>query len=639
MFGIVLRPYKHEVIPHWLGRHVTLFYLPNSSTIIERLTGKRHRGFSGDLPTRLERLARAMSLPENMDVDYLIENHTHFRYYANFLPQSRVEYLRELMKGELASQIHLITGAMPSNISLHKNYMVCLNCFNYEESIAEAYIHLEHQIPNVFLCPHHGIELFETNIPINQLIKKYELFTVTQSEISLQPPKVVISDHIYKYVYMIAKDSLWLLETPIAPKGLDWIRQKYLQLLIHNDLATYSGRIRAGDLISQFLTFYPFELLSLLGCALDTNSNDNWLLRLVRKPRAAQHPIYHLLLINFLDVSLEDFFFKDFSNAPFGPGPWPCLNATCLRYKHRIICGVDISYSKQSGTPVGAFSCPHCNFAYSRMGPDQCEEDQFRRSRIVSFGKLWESVLINHWTAKKSSLRQMARILGVDPRTVQRQAAILELTHQAPYKLHVLNEADQDQSLIEEDRQKWQLLVQANPTFTKTSLRQLEPALYMQLYRKDRDWLNQNSPLKKVLPQTASRFVDWETRDLYVAVKCCKAIIDNLDFSRRPTRLTKTWIRRHSGFLTLLERHFERMEISTTLIFRFVENREENAIRRIWWTTKHNKLSSNLNLTRWKLIKESGTERLMHHSEVSNALDSAIKWFNTSDHNETHSCF
>ncbi len=99
-------------------------------------------------------------------------------------------------------------------------------------------------------------------------------------------------------------------------------------VLAEIDLATSRGRVDVRMLLQMFKNCYPAQLLSLLNCELEEDIQENWLLRLVRTPHGAQHPLHHLLLMHFLGQTAESFFDYPGEDRPFGVGPWLCLNPT-----------------------------------------------------------------------------------------------------------------------------------------------------------------------------------------------------------------------------------------------------------------------------------------------------------------------
>lgn len=78
-------------------------------------------------------------------------------------------------------------------------------------------------------------------------------------------------------------------------------------------------------------------------------------------------------------------------SQPFGTGPWPCLNSACEHLGQRLITTVEVSMTarRRKRVPLGTFRC-RCGFAYSRVGPDRSELDQYHIDEYVSFGEQWD---------------------------------------------------------------------------------------------------------------------------------------------------------------------------------------------------------------------------------------------------------
>lgn len=92
-----------------------------------------------------------------------------------------------------------------------------------------------------------------------------------------------------------------------------------------------------------------------------------------------------------------------------------------------MILGCQLGDRLGYGKPTAKFNCG-CGFAYVRTGPDSSPEDRFRIGRIISFGQAWEAKLKQSWRASSLSISEIARRLGVDPLTVRRHAARMELS-------------------------------------------------------------------------------------------------------------------------------------------------------------------------------------------------------------------
>jgi hypothetical protein len=143
-------------------------------------------------------------------------------------------------------------------------------------------------------------------------------------------------------------------------------------------------RLCISQLRSSFLDRYPADWLERIGCGFIA-VNESWLERLFRKPLAPQSTLRHLLLIDFLELSVETVLCSEHS-LPFGPAPWPCLNRACGHFGEAIVPKCEISCTRNGESLSGRFSCPACGMSYIRLGPDRCPEDRHHRDWIPVHG-------------------------------------------------------------------------------------------------------------------------------------------------------------------------------------------------------------------------------------------------------------
>lgn len=165
--------------------------------------------------------------------------------------------------------------------------------------------------------------------------------------------------------------------------------------------------------------------MKLLQSDIDIYSNCNWLTDILRRKNKTSHPLRHLLLIRFLNISIEDLFNLKLEYKPFGFGPWPCLNPAVEHYKALTIQDMQIKYGNDSKNPLGIFTCS-CGFSYMRTGPDTQDKDKYKITKIIAFGPVWEAKL-KELVEMRLSLRETARLLKVDPTTVKKYARNLRL--------------------------------------------------------------------------------------------------------------------------------------------------------------------------------------------------------------------
>jgi hypothetical protein len=115
---------------------------------------------------------------------------------------------------------------------------------------------------------------------------------------------------------------------------------------------------------------------------------NNWLSRPGYGGGKIHHHLHHLLLINFLGSTPEEFFQLP-EVRPLGSGPWPCLNRSVPHFQQPRISKCEI---RNSPHIMGTFTCA-CGFSYRRSGVDKSENRRFEYNRVLSFENAWYALL------------------------------------------------------------------------------------------------------------------------------------------------------------------------------------------------------------------------------------------------------
>jgi len=405
--------------------------------------------------------------------------------------------------------------------------------------------------------------------------------------------------------------------------------------LIDRGLVTYTGSIHVAALLGEFTRYYPSALLQLLHCEFtgSDHTKTNWLLRLVRPPRHAPHPLYHLLLMPFLGCTAEEFFRLPYGGSYFGEGPWPCLNPAAEHYREPVIRDCIPSPRLRGGRPVGTFSC-ECGFSYARSGPDSLPEDRFRVGRMISFGPVWEAMLKLLWEDSSLSLSEVGRRLGVDPLTIRRHATRLGLpSSRLSRKSKPLGPAARlkgtrhSETLVEKRRvcrAKWLAEMRQVPKTALGVLRRKLPREYAWLLRNDPDWLRRHSPPPRGRTRSTSG-VDWKKRDAEYAVAVQAAAARLMNNLGRPVQVTRTALGRAVGTVTLLRQKLRKLPLTAQALAMVVENRVGYAVRRVRWAAECFIREGILPRT-WQLVLKANVYSLRNVPEVKSAVDAAVAW-------------
>jgi hypothetical protein len=424
-------------------------------------------------------------------------------------------------------------------------------------------------------------------------------------------PDIVInySNDVFEKMIRLAEDAQVLLNSDFEKRDIEWYKEQYLAKMMEMGFATSNGKVHQKEFIKEFINYYGEKYLDIVQSRVHVDNDSNWLMDMLRKKNKTAHPIRHLLLAKFLEITIDNLFNKKLEYKPFGDGPWPCLNAAADHYLRPVVFDLKVSYSTDLKCPVGTFSCT-CGFVYTRSGPDKSEDARYRFGRIKKFGQVWEERL-KELVNQKLSLRETARLLGLDANTVKKYARKLGLTTYWEKRSETDSEYDNDgnsYSSMNLDRnyyrEKWKELRMQYPEMGKTQLRQIDKALFAWLYRNDREWLNQNSPDKKATNAVNSR-VDWDQRDNEILIQIKEVVAKMLNSDGKPERITISLIGSKLGIRGLLEKHLDKLPKTKAYLDSVIETNHDFRLKRICWAVRElEKEGEELQL--WKIMRKAG---------------------------------
>jgi len=634
MITIFLDPYAEEILYSTIARNAVTLNYPNLRSVGVTYFGDPQTIATVALPCRLEYLITHLPPHTVHTVDTLIDEHTLLPLFSPFLPPGRVAQLRSDMSGGQGMGVHMRAGLMASTVPLPGTLRFCPVCATEDrERYGEWFWHRQHQVPGVHVCSKHCVWLEKSPVLLAQRQTRHAYVTAEDALPSFPSPRTLLNTSRESKLLSIAQSVEWLFVEKISPPDLEHLRDQYVRKLVQLDLASFAGRVRISEVLKAFTAFYTEELLAFLHCHLDIQSQDHWLARLIRKPDGALHPVQHLLLIQFLGGAISDYLSsRAESPAPFGSGPWPCLNPACSYYNTGVIGSCTITFPPGlSGRPSGSFACT-CGFTYGRVGPDVGRGDMYRRGKIIAVGHVWESTLRDYWNDPSLSVNKIAERLGVDPRTVKLHAQRLELPMVRTKKKKALVMPSQRisramygtkiaQSYLDSMRTAWQKACEVQGHRGRKYVRREVPRVYTWLYRHDRNWLEQHLPPRKG-PKPVRR-VDWAARDAKIA-QLIPAVAQQLQ-SRQgsPRQVTIAAIGRAIGYAAMIQQHLDLLPLTAIALAECEESRITFANRRIQWASAQFHKQA-LVPKRWELVRLAGVERLLANAIIQKALDAAM---------------
>lgn len=602
------------------------------------LFGDGMQVFNISLPGGLEHLANQLPQTAYRNVDRLINEHTLFPYYAPFLSPERRTALLEAMQGQLRlAPQHVVYSSAGElqGTGLH----LCWQCIEEDRAgYGEAYWHREHQIEGVRICLRHSLALVGSGVWAKDPSTNHNFVALEALLPKLQRTIPTYPSAEFALFEAIAGQSTWLLDNgDNLHIDRDKVREQYLTILADRGLATYTGHSYRQKLNHAFVRYFGIHALQVLSCSIDTGRKENWLNLLLRqKQTGGSCVLHHILMTNFLSHSLETILAHPRPFNHFGPGPWPCLNPVCDRYKADTIERLHFEYKRDKQlAPVGHFAC-RCGFTYRRRGPDKSHADRFRYDRIDVYGHVWEQELIRLWNTPGVGVISIAKRLGVSAVVIKVQAARLDLDFAVKnlrtgprYGEKVTNtrrlDPTQEGGTQATYRSQWIATMGQHPDASVTELRALVRSVYVWLHRNDHEWLLSNRPAVRAKASGRHKAQNtmlrkWQERDRQLAPHVSAAVLRLRSAPGRPRKITLLAIERELGQPGVFHTGLCKMPITKAVCDAACETVEEFCRRKLLWAARSFGVS-----VKWKLLRDARIQsRQMDGSASLRSLVHAI---------------
>jgi hypothetical protein len=596
--SIQLDPYPDELLVSIIARYRLYSGKSGSKEVLRDIFGTDSARPSLHLPSHLGRMAESGHF--GASAESLLYMHTLYPYYAPFLSPNIADRVKKDMLSDKGIGVHSESGLVASRVPLLKRMVVCPGCIHDDIlTFGEPYWHRSHHLPGVISCPKHQMKLYDRcpycNVPLTGLAVQelpYPMVACPNGHALLH--RCAESNLALN---QIASDSEFILHNAAPWKSVEDLQERYVNTLFSLEMATPAGRIRQRELSERFLKHFPATLWDVIKIEAPTPDQEwSWLRELVRRPKKAFHPLLHILLMEFLGGDAPHFFERAHF-APFGYGPWPCLNKAATHYLENVVRDLTITICTDTRRPVGTFRC-ECGFVYSRRGPDNSEEDCVRYGRIKAFGHVWEEKLNSLLSEGECSVRGLARELGTDPRVIKSRYG-KHGSFPIPIHVHIEKQLERDMR-----RKRFEITLRMNPGVSRSKLRHLNYRDFQWLYRHDRKWLKKVLPSRRKGRGSMGR-VDWDKRDREMSILVEQAARSILNTADKPVRVTLGLIGRICGRKALLEHHLDKLPTTKKVLNDYLESTGEFQKRRIDWAVVQIS-GEHEDFVAWKIIRKSG---------------------------------
>lgn len=600
MIGHWPDPLPGELLYSVAARYQMRVGYPSLKDVVTELFGHGSALATVDLPRGIDHLIASLPPGHRYTADGLINAHTSFPFYAQFLPIDRCAQVRADMRAPHGAAALLRAGIIAGGVPSPEFLRTCPCCDAENQAhYGETYWHRLHQLTGIQVCSIHQVFLEDTDARRRHTRTRHGFVAAQTSRLATEARPIDPDDPHHRCLLRLACAAQQLFEyidKDHSPGLLPSLCARYGRALAARNLTGINGRsVRWPKVRAVFAAHFSAAFLHT--CGSEMGGRHDWLTRLLRSKTKAQAPLRHLLFMDAfgLDVSGSKELDRPVKE-PFGRGPWPCYGPVCSRYGQPVITSFRVERGGKSGFPVAIFACDECGFTYGRAVQKNSRHDE-PFDFIRDHGGRWRQTLVRLWADKDVSLRAIARALHADPLTVKRHAMDLGLIFprlavrpsHCPHSPHRPPGSDRRKrpaNAVLADRRAWQRVLSNLPGAGTTQFRVMQPALFARLYRSDRAWLRKHTGAP-VLSNPRSSRVNWLERDRRLAdlVIGAASRLKTVE-SCRPQIVSRLALARAVKAVALIQHHPGQLPLTVASLTACTENRVDYALRRVTWAVR-----------------------------------------------------
>ncbi|QZN76180.1 TnsD family Tn7-like transposition protein [Paenibacillus sp. DR312] len=299
-------PYEDELLYSLLARVGIRSGNISHRAILKDIFGMDSFTAGVELQPGISNIVTNLPAGSTISSDQLIVQNTMYLFYTAFRDEEQAHAIYVSMLDEHGRDLHNAIGLMSSAIKPHTHFQYCVLCNQLDmERHGEYYWRRIHQISGVRICIKHGIWLSESSVLMRERTK-YAFIAPTQDNCSNRSVREIIDKELLSQYSCIMNNIEKLLNYKFPHRPMEWFHKHYINQLMRKGYASNKGRTNYKRLRAEFVDFYGVELLEILQSS--ANGESSWLKLIFQKHRKGFHPVRHLLVMQFLGLTLDELF-------------------------------------------------------------------------------------------------------------------------------------------------------------------------------------------------------------------------------------------------------------------------------------------------------------------------------------------
>ncbi|WP_281759214.1 TnsD family Tn7-like transposition protein [Alicyclobacillus hesperidum] len=427
MMNFIPQIYSDELLYSVLARYKRMCGMVSRRAFIRDMYGEGKMLTSIFLPQYLGCLRENLPPYSKITVSELIWNHTMYPFYTAFLSKELSGNIHGMMVDGCGKSIENFLGFSGGKVKPYSRLRYCSKCYSEDiGEFGESFWRRLHQVPGVLYCPIHRISLKSTIVPSTEKYAEYWCADgdVCSADVEEDPCNQRVKELNRAYI----QNTMFLMSGDYKKKELRDIVDFYVDRLRERGFASARGFIYVQDFVDEFLRFYPSDYLSLMQSDVNLNQKANWLRLFVRHNGKNRSPLRHLLVLQFLGVSAEEFFHEQSALGKFtvrvNHAPSFDLEARRNAWLKIIEAnpGLNRSQLKAVGKGLHTWIYKHDRDWYEQVTPRV--RIRKKRTPVIDWAKRDEECLALAKQAVESILNREGKPVRVLPSTIRQEIGV-----------------------------------------------------------------------------------------------------------------------------------------------------------------------------------------------------------------------
>lgn len=477
-------PYEDELLYSVIARYLVRVGAKSPVSTVDFVFGHRVVA-TVDLPGSLDTVSERTWPIWRMTGEEIAVRLTLFPYYSCYLPSVKVgDYLKELLSAERRPPLFI---GRRKQVKFPKFLRFCPICRESDlTKYAETYWRRSHQLPGVLVCPEHKRPLLDSRARMRPTSHRCDFADATVITVDVSSNcEASLSEGEMAIAIEVAKRSQEMLLRPIKP----WDTEQTRMSALERGFAKGNNLLLQPKLKSAFVLFYGESLLSALNCSVEPNcEGHSWFERIFS---GCQYRSFHPLKHTLIQIFLESIPVNPSKRVQLASRHWKCPNPYAKHEEAFPIKSPNKIYYGMNNEIVASVRCK-CGFQFTFTRATDADPCLPVVNKIVAHGPSWATEA-KRLKNNGLGIYAIAAKMGIGFKTVKRLLSEEQTTNYV------------SQEMIDQWREEWSSLLEKVPNRSRSIAAKKNAALYAQLWKYDRNWLQKEPKLRIYVPPSKKR--------------------------------------------------------------------------------------------------------------------------------------